>query len=374
MRIRQSIRYHARWVRLLCCLALGIGIGNAVFFGALSGPETAVRDYVVYSETTLFRYASQPVEIAILLAICLLMAWIRFERPMLMVLGGAGMIVGYVFVYMTVLLTRDYVLPAVAPLLSIVVCSGMLETMAWSEERYRRRTLEGIDSARQQFIDMLVHDLRRRVSAVLTSVSLLEKSDHVTANGSTDVLNTMRASADRIMLLVNNLLDIRKVEEGAMALEREQLPLRPLLQAALADTRDGAEMAGLTLTLNCDDRLTVHVDSGIFGRMMGNLLWNAVQHGVKESVVEVHGSADDGLVRISVGNRGPTIAADEQERIFRAFVSGHGDPHNVASDSTGLGLSFCRLAVEAHGGTISLESPWPPHSDGVCVTMTLPSE
>jgi len=372
--LRQTISYHTRWVRVLCCLALGIGIGNAVFFGVLSAPERALRDYVVYSEATLFRYAPQSVEIMILLAVCLMMAWIRFERPVLMVLSGAGMVVGYVFVYMTVLLSLEYVLPGVAPLLAIVACSGMLETMAWSEERYRRKVLEDIDSARQQFIDMLVHDLRRRVSAVLTSVSVLENGGQASRQASEEVLSTMRASADRIMLLVNDLLDIRKIEEGAMALDLEHLPLRPLLQSALSETHDGATIAGLSLELECDDRLTVNVDCGIFGRVMENLLWNAVQHASRGSLILVSGGANDGTVYVAVGNRGATIEAANRERLFRAFTSGHGDPHNVAAESTGLGLSFCRLAAEAHGGTISLDSPWPPHADGVCVTVTLPAE
>lgn len=354
---------------MLCCLAVGIGIGNAVFFGGLSAPETAVRDYVVYSEATLFRYAPQSVEIVIVLALCVMMAWIRFERPVLMVLSGGTLMVGYVAAYMTILLSREYVLPAVSPLLAVLLCSGMLETMAWSEERSRRRELEDIDRARQQFIDMLVHDLRRRVSAVLTSVSVLEKAE----GGPTDVLRVMRASADRIMLLVNDLLDIRKVEEGIMALARERTPLPPLIQAALAETKDGAEMAGLSLKLDCHADMAVNVDPGIFGRVISNLLWNAIQHASQGSVIEVACAEDVGGVRVMVGNRGPTIAVADQERVFRAFVSGHGDPHNVASDSTGLGLSFCRLAVEAHGGSIALESPWVPHADGVNVVITLPA-
>ena len=129
---------------MLCCLAVGIGIGNAVFFDGLSVPETAIRDYVVYSESTLFRYAPQSVEILVVLGLCLVAAWVRFKRPLLMVLSGGGMLVGYIFIYMTILLTLEYVLPAVAPLLAILSCSGMLETMAWSEERSRRRKLEDI--------------------------------------------------------------------------------------------------------------------------------------------------------------------------------------------------------------------------------------
>lgn len=368
----RSIRYHARWVRMLCCLAVGIGIGNAVFFDGLSVPETAIRDYVIYSESTLFRYAPPSIEILVVLGLCLVAAWVRFKRPLLMVLSGGGMVVGYVFIYMTILLTLEYVLPAVAPLLAILSCSGMLETMAWSEERSRRRELEDIDRARQQFIDMLVHDLRRRVSSVLSSASVLERAER--GQPTDEALSTLRTSADRIMLLVNDLLDIRKVEEGVMALDRQRTPLRPLLLAAIAQAEDAAAMAELSLSLACPETEEATVDQHIFARVMANLLWNAVQHGSSGSTVELACRQEGAMTVVSVGNRGPTIAAAEQESVFRAFVSGHGNPDNVATDSTGLGLSFCRLAMEAHGGSITLESPWSPHSDGVNVVMTLPTE
>jgi len=219
---------------------------------------------------------------------------------------------------------------------------------------------------------MLVHDLRRRVSSVLSSASVIERAER--GQPMTEALSTMRTSAERIMLLVNDLLDIRKVEEGVMALNRQRTPLLPLLQATMAHTEDAAAMAELSLSLECPTTAQGSVDPHIFARVMANLLWNAVQHGSRGSAVEIACKQEAGMTHVSVGNRGPIIAASEQESVFRAFVSGHGNPNNVATDSTGLGLSFCRLAVEAHGGSITLESPWAPHSDGVNVTMTLPSE
>lgn len=358
---------------MLCCLAVGVALGNAAHFGLLAVPETLIRNYLVYSEPTLFRYAGNDVAIVLTLLICILTALPSFERPLLMVLSGAAAVITFVFAYMTILIATNYVLPAVAPMLAILICSGMLETMAWSDELNLRRELQSIDRARQQFIDMLVHDLRRRVSSVLNSTSVLEQTVNMQDESTGDALATMRTGAARIMMLVNNLLDVRKIEEGEMELSRESSHFDALLSAAVNEVHAAADIAGVTLTTRCEAGTTASVDRQIFGRVVSNLLWNAVQHAAAGSIVETQCLKVDNVLNLAVANRGPIIEPERRESLFRSFVSGRGDPHEPATDGTGLGLSFCRLAVEAHGGTINLESPWHPHADGVRVTVTVPA-
>ena len=76
---------------------------------------------------------------------------------------------------------------------------------------------------------------------------------------------------------------------------------------------------------------------------------------------------------LHVANRGRVIPLDRRDGIFRAFVSGHDGLHSGDVPGLGLGLAFCKLAVEAHDGTISLESPWQERGDGVKVTVALPA-
>jgi signal transduction histidine kinase len=115
------------------------------------------------------------------------------------------------------------------------------------------------------------------------------------------------------------------------------------------------------------------VDRAIFSRVVANLLWNALQHAPADSKVRVEvGMASGGWLDFSVTNDGAPIPAEVQNSLFEAFVSGKPGVHSRYASGTGLGLTFCKLAMEVHGGCIRVESPIAGRSDGVRVTVSLP--
>ena len=369
---RDDIRYHTLWVRLLCCLAVGMSVWNAVYFDILSGMEQILRELLAFGSVPPAVGISERVEIGIVFLVCLIPAIPRFERPVAMVLGGIIYACAYLAIVVIYQLTAHRFLAISAPLLGVLGSTAVLETMAWSEERSRRRELERLDAARKQFTDMLVHDLRKRMSSILTSFSLLEGKFKKTDDDVSRLVNTIHAGSERMLILISNLLDIRKTEEEGMHLRLEEVSLRDLLHSSLNDHRAVGDLVGIRFRMLGDSDLRVRVDKHIFQRLLANLIWNALQYAPHDSEIQIgHHVEETGAAILYVANRGTPIPTEEQEMIFRAFVSGRTDITEHGRDSTGLGLAFCKLAMEAHGGNIELESPWQEHGDGVKVIVRL---
>ncbi len=374
---RDDIRYHALWVRLLCCFAVAMGVSNAVHFGLLTPLDGILRTLFIETDVGQIAHLPSSMEIAVVFCVCLAPAVPRFERPFTMFVCGTGLLVGYVALILGIVSVVGAAPPISSPLLGLLGAAAVLETMAWSEERANRHRLENLEQARQQFTDMLVHDLKKKMSSILMSIAVLERKRDAPSEGkggSSEVTATMRASAERMLILINNLLGVRKIEEAGLALQKERVALRALLQECLDEHAPAIGLLDVRVRLAGSRNPVVRADPGILSRVFINLLWNALQHAPGGSEIEIRcGYAEDGSVQVFVANRGTPIPADHQNDIFEPFVSrANGSPH-VHADGTGIGLAFCKLAVEAHGGVIEVESPWQRHGDGVKILLELPA-
>jgi signal transduction histidine kinase len=373
MLIREDMRYGKQWIRALCCLAVAIAVSNGVYFQVFTSIENLFRQVVMYGEVATYRFVPQVVEILIVFCICLMLSIPKIEQPIMMILCGIGLTLAYLLGVLVLLLTRNLILPVASPVVSVLGTTIVLETMAWSEERSTRRQLERLEEIRQQLTDMLVHDLKKRMSSILTSFSLLEKDTDSAKHGQAEQMTTIRTSADRMLILINNLLDIRKFNEEAMRLHRETVPLRIMLQESIQEHMPAGNLTGVSLSLEGHDELKVYVDRQIFWRILSNLLWNALQHAPHGSEIEIgYGLVDRVSVNVYVANRGKPIPQHEKDTLFRPFASLTGKWRKRPIDSTGLGLAFCKLAIEAHGGAIDIESPWEKYGDGVKILLHLP--
>jgi len=313
-------------------------------------------------------------QLGVILAAALVPALIRIEHPLGLAAYGLGAGFVYLLIYSVLLLTSDVTLPATAALLGLGGASVLQGTLAWTDERRRRRRLEVVEAARQQFTDMLVHDLKRRMSSILMSLSVLEDAGPADAGKRAMLTETIRASAERMLLLTGNLLDIRKLEESRLVLRRERVDVGELVRICLREHRGACDVSGITVQADGPAAVGVDADRSILLRILANLFWNAVQHAPAGSAVEIGWTAPvAGRVRLHVANRGPVMTPADQARAFTAFIADEVVPENSLVANTGLGLTFCQLAVEAHGGTITLTSPWPGHDGGVRVDVELPA-
>lgn len=372
---RADIRYGNRWIRLLCCFAVGGVCWHLFRYKPIDDIEWALfailQNYGMAGTAT----AAMPIKVAIVLVLCVLPALLHVDRPLVMFVCGVSYAVLYAVVAGYVLLFAGIALPLAVPLIGVVTSTSLLETMAWSEERNRRRQLERIDAARQQFTDLLVHDLRRRLSSIQASLSLLRRSATPADARTSEILTTLGAGADRMLIQVNALLDVRKIQEGKMDLHREPVSLGNVFQGVLAEYRPTSELVGVQVDAG-DAPFTsakINVDREIFSRVIANLLWNALRHAPAGSVVRTGFElTPSGWLELFVVNDSEPIPPEVQQSLFEAFVSGRSGVNAGHSMGTGLGLTFCKLAIEIHGGGIRIESPLSGQTRGVKVIVSLP--
>jgi PAS domain S-box-containing protein len=229
---------------------------------------------------------------------------------------------------------------------------------------------KNLDNLRNDLISMIYHDLRSPLANVVSSLDVLEAmvpKDYDPAIKS--LLDIAVRSTERIQRLTNSLLDIRRLEAGQPLGNLQAISPRTLAEEATETVMPIMENKNQLISLLLPDDLpAIWVDADMLRRVLTNLLENAVKYSPAGSKIHVGGRQDGEMVEMWVQDTGPGIPPDERERIFDKFtrLHGRGGPKGL-----GLGLAFCRLAVEAHGGQIWVEDG--PEA-GACFKFTLPTK
>ena len=222
-----------------------------------------------------------------------------------------------------------------------------------------------LDRMRDDLIAMVYHDLRSPLTNVVSSLDLLSTMPLEEFDPSCrPLVNIAIRSTERIQRLTNSLLDISRLEAGQLAVNRQKMDLRLLIEDALDAVASAANTKALTLEIDfaplspdeADQVKTLYeadIDVDMIRRVMVNLLENAVKFTPTKGTVRVGALRQDDFVEIAVGDSGPGIQQEDQERIFDKYtrLNLRGGPRGL-----GLGLAFCRLAIDAHGGHIWVES------------------
>lgn len=211
-----------------------------------------------------------------------------------------------------------------------------------------------LDELRQNLIAMMYHDLRSPLSNLVSSLDLLRGmlADDPDARST---LQIAEHSTERMNRLVNTLLDVSRLEAGHRITSAAVNRPEDLVQAAVNDASPSAEARQHRIHSTCPTGMPeLWVDGDMIRRVLTNLLENAIKFSKAGTEVEIGAQAEDGKMRFWVQDQGPGIPAIDQQRIFEKFA-------RLSSASTsqtglGLGLAFCQLAVQAHGGTIRVES------------------
>ena len=309
------------------------------------------------------------------LLLSMIPAFSKLDSPKWMLSFGTLVFVLFSVAAITLVFVARIMMPLTAPLLGLTMSAGMLSLLYWYRERRRRGDLERLEVAKQQFTDMLVHDLKNRVAAITMALTMMDRTIDDDDPVLMKMLVTSQASAMRLLDQVRALLDIRKMEEGRMVLEKVRCNAVEVLDDCAREYHAAADVVDLELTVESDEHLAVSVDRDIFSRILGNLVWNALQYAKRGSHVFLTarvGQRDSSRVELVVANQGRNIPLESMDRMFELFSSGPMKNKVVKAHSTGLGLAFCRLACEAHDGAIRIESPWEEGDDGVKVIVDLP--
>ncbi|MDA1043600.1 MAG: hypothetical protein O3C57_00090 [Verrucomicrobia bacterium] len=230
--------------------------------GAFAPIETPIEEFLFSG-----RYFGIPglglhFELLIIFILTLSPCLWRMDQPLLLVAYAFCIGFVYLMIASVVLLTTERVLPIVPAMLGLIASTVIVGSGSWAEERRKRKHLERQDLARQEFTDMLVHDMKKRMSAILMSVSVLERQEPNKARQ--PVVDTIRASAERMLLLASNLLDIRRVEENRMNLDRQAVSLQKLVKESLSEHQFASTLTGIQVAMREDRDARVSVDRSIF--------------------------------------------------------------------------------------------------------------
>ncbi|HEY1016957.1 MAG TPA: ATP-binding protein, partial [Herpetosiphonaceae bacterium] len=207
-----------------------------------------------------------------------------------------------------------------------------------------------LEQMRTQFLDLLVQDMHDPLTSILAAQDTLLAGE--LPSGSERVLANARRSTTRLLDMVNTLLEMNKLQHDPASLHRFANPLRPLIESSVAQVTPLAQQRAVNLVMEYGaDGGPVWFDAEKMRRVMLSLLDNALKHSPAYSTIRVQASQSNGVAQVRITDQGPGIAPEQAERIFERFSPASNDRR-----STGLGLAFCKLGIEAHGGRIWVES------------------
>ena len=238
-------------------------------------------------------------------------------------------------------------------------------TLTASEEQARLNSER--ESLRNSLLAALSHDLRTPLTVLFGQAEILTLDLASEGSKHAPQANEIRQHVLNTTRLVNNLLDMARIQSGGFNLHKEWLTLEEVVGSALRMLEPGLGGRHIQLDLP-DPLLLVHVDGPLFERVLINLLENAVKYTGPQAQIGIAAHVDPHHLLLEVWDNGPGIPPGQEQAIFDKFARGNKES---AIPGVGLGLAICQAIVEVHGGTISAETR---PQGGACFRVTLPRE
>lgn len=213
-----------------------------------------------------------------------------------------------------------------------------------------------LDRMKSEFVSVVSHELRTPLTSIRGALGLLQAQ--VTGDlpeQARGMIEIAHANCERIIRLLNDILDIEKIESGRMHFEFQPLAVADLLRHSVEACRGYADQFGVGLRIEREGSGLVMADRDRFGQIVANLLSNAIKYSPPGETVTIDARAGAGSVRVSVRDRGPGIPAEFHERIFEKFSQADSSDTRQKGGS-GLGLSIAEAIIERHGGKIGFHT------------------
>jgi two-component system sensor histidine kinase KdpD len=243
-----------------------------------------------------------------------------------------------------------------------------IEGARLAEQARQSELLEATEKLQTALINSISHDLRTPLVSITGALSSLEEvGPALDEEVRRSLIETAREEAERLNRLVGNLLDITRLEAGAMRLHREACDVQELIGSSLEQI--GSPLKNRQVKAEISPKLPlVNLDFVLFSRVLVNVIDNALKYSPSDKPIEIKARVIKHTLEITVSDRGEGIPVDDLEHIFDKFYRVQ-RPDNVSG--TGLGLSICKGIVEAHGGTIRAENR---RGGGAIIIVCLPLE
>lgn len=230
------------------------------------------------------------------------------------------------------------------------------------------QALAEAERVKDDLTHMLVHDLKNPISSVLGTIDLLV--DGVAGPVVTEQMELLRLAREEsahLLHLAGNILDVRRMQEGKLHLRKRAVTeVEPIIRQAMADA--GSRGGDRRVSVAVPDRIeSLEADPEILRRVFANLISNAFKHTRKGGRIDVLGKVEQAAAEFQVIDDGEGLPEEDLERIFKRFEQSRATIHDRFD--TGMGLTFCQLAVQEHGGKIWAHSAL---GRGATFTFTIP--
>ena len=228
--------------------------------------------------------------------------------------------------------------------------------------------LRAVDRRKNDFIAMLGHELRNPIMALRAGLQLLERQSD--KNLKADIQARMEVQAHHLSRLIEDLLDVARIDQGKISLQRERVSLQSVIESAVDTSRPKIEAGAHDLTVALPSQpLWLDGDFTRLSQVVSNLLTNAAKYTPSEGQIRVSADVVQNEVRIDIVDNGVGVAHDMQGRIFDLFTQSKG-PDDRSREGLGIGLALVKQLVEMHDGAVELASDGP--GQGSCFTLRFP--
>jgi PAS domain S-box-containing protein len=217
--------------------------------------------------------------------------------------------------------------------------------------------MKRIDRMKSEFVSTVSHELRTPLTSIRGSLGLIAGGvAGAVPEAVKNLVDIAKNNCERLIRLINDILDSEKIESGQMRLALQEVALQPLLQQVLVANEGFASQHGVSLRLHAPDApVQVNIDVDRITQVLTNLLSNAVKFSPRSGAVEVRLSTQDGWARVEVRDHGPGIPDEFRSRIFQKFSQADSSDTRLKG-GTGLGLAISKAIVERLGGAIGFSS------------------
>lgn len=228
--------------------------------------------------------------------------------------------------------------------------------------------IKDADQIKDDFLSLVSHELRTPLTTIQGDAHLLQSQAQLDPETRDLLLSDIYRESYRLATLVENMVQLANVRAGRFSMETEPVHLESLIEKAVKVVREASP--DRQFTIRVQSRLLANADPGSVDQVLRNLLTNAVKYSPEPLPIDVTAERADGMVVISVGDRGPGIDEEDLAGVFERFTRGTGERAKRTS-GMGLGLYLSKHLVEAHGGRVWIEQP---PNGGTRVRFTLPVE
>jgi two-component system sensor histidine kinase KdpD len=273
------------------------------------------------------------------------------SRALFVPLGGARGVVGVLALYSQN--TKALADPDERQLIQTFagIIGSAIERTVFADEARRARLRVETEQLRNALLSSVSHDLRTPLAVVTGAASaLLDPNGPSEPSARHELLSTIHEEAERLNRLVRNLLDMTRLDAGALKMNKELQPIEEVVGSALNRVEDRLEGREVLTDLP-DDLPLVPLDSVLIEQVLINLLENATKYTAPGVAIDISASATASAIEIIVADHGPGVPREDAERVFDKFFR----RRESEGGGVGLGLTICRGIVTAHGGKIWLD-------------------